>query len=355
MQRVLLEFDPEKPSFIVKCDELKTELYTPLLRIIPTINQAMLSDIIQDIEINAYHISDKSNTSSLFQRLINVVDEKGKLVETLDSGYDGPMIISEPILFLRKRTLGFSMFIDKIIEQIENKEDIILPDFFENMIGNHKEQIDNDVISDNWNQNGIDEDVLLTLPANNEQLKIIKYLNNYGAVLVQGPPGTGKTHTIANLIGHLLSQGSSVLVTSHTEKALTVLKEKVYKDHNNQDINLQSLCISLLSSSSQKKEMDEAINEIAIKGTSLDLYESKKKIERLERERKELINKSKALNQDLLQIRSLEYKDIVYANQTVPPIEAAKFINSGLGKFDYIPGSTSDDTITFAAFRRRFE
>ena len=80
----------------------------------------------------------------------------------------------------------------------------------------------------------------------------MKYLDNYGAVLVQGPPGTGKTHTIANLIGHLLSEGKSVLVTSHTEKALTVLKDKVHKD-------LQGLCISLLSTSSQQKRWIAAL------------------------------------------------------------------------------------------------
>lgn len=344
LQRVQLEFDSEKPSFVIKCDELKTELYTPMLRIIPTINQSMLSDIILDIETNTNHIADKSNTGGFFQRLINVVDEKGKCVEVFESDYSGPMIMSQPVLFLRKRTLGFSMFIQKIIEDIENKQDITLPNFFENMIGNHKNNIEVDVIRENWNQSGIDQDILLTLPANNEQLKIIKYLNTYGAVLVQGPPGTGKTHTIANLIGHLLSQGSSVLVTSQREEALTVLKEKVYKDLYNKDINLQSLCISLLSSSSQKKEMDDVLNEIAIKGTTLDLNETNKKIERLESERKELIFKSKTKSQELLQIRSLEYKDIVFANSTIAPIDAAKFINIGQGKFDYIPGSTYDDT-----------
>ena len=345
LQKVQLEFEPEKPSFVVKCDELKTELYTPMLRIISTINQSMLSDIIQDIETNAYHIADVSNTKGLFQRLISVVDEKGKCVEKFESDFNGPMIMSEPMLFLRKRTLGFSMFIEKIIEEIENNQDISLPDFFENMIGNHKEHKEVDVVGENWNESGIDEDVLLTLPANNEQLKIIKYLNNYGAVLVQGPPGTGKTHTIANLIGHLLSQGSSVLVTSHTEKALTVLKQKVYKDQYDKDVNLQSLCISLLSSSSQKKEMDDAINEIAAKATSLDLHESRKKIETFENKRKELISESKIKSQKLLQIRSLEYKDIVFANKTITPIDAAKFINMGLGNFDYIPGLTCDDTV----------
>jgi hypothetical protein len=127
LQRVQLVFNSEKPSFIIQCEELKTELYTPMLRVIPTINQMMLSEILQDIETNVYHIADIVNISGLFQRLINVVDEKGKCVEEFDNGYIGPMIMSSPTLFLRKRTLGFSMFIKKIIEELEENKDITLP------------------------------------------------------------------------------------------------------------------------------------------------------------------------------------------------------------------------------------
>src|SRR5256885_14646933 len=58
-----------------------------------------------------------------------------------------------------------------------------------------------------------DAGVLLSKPANPEQIRIARQLEEYGGVLVQGPPGTGKTHTIGNLIGHLLAQGKSVLVT----------------------------------------------------------------------------------------------------------------------------------------------
>lgn len=343
LQNVQLEFNPNKPSFIIKCDEMKPEIYTAMLRIILTANQSMLSEIITDVEDNPYHIADISNVKGLFQRLINVLDEKGKLIESEQDYATGPIIMNDPVLFLRKRTLGFSTFIERIIDDIKDKDDIRLPDFFQNMIGNHKERQVSKAFEENWNVSGIDEDVLLTLPANNEQMRIIKYLNKYGAVLVQGPPGTGKTHTIANMIGHLLSEGNSVLITSHTEKALTVLKEKVYKDKSG-EINLQNLCISLLSTKSQKEEMDNAINEIAIK-SSIDIIESSRKIERLENERKSLISKSKSKSQDLLQIRGLEYKDLVYDNKTIRPIEAAKFVNSGYGKYDYIPGPTIDDTI----------
>lgn len=336
LQKVNLEFNPDKPSFIIICDELKTELYTPMLRVIPSINQSMLPAIIQEAE-NIYHIADKENNIEFFKRLINVVDQNGKYVEDLNTYHIGPIITHDPILFLRKRTLGYSIFIDNVIEDIDLNEDKEFPRFLETMVGNYSEQKDNNNIEEDWNYSGIDQDVLLTLPANNEQLKIMKYLDDYGAVLVQGPPGTGKTHTIANLIGHLLSEGKSVLVTSHTEKALTVLKDKV-------DPDLQGLCISLLSTSSQQKETDAVLFEIDEKGTSVDLNDSLKKIHKLEEERKDLIERYKNRNQELLYIRGLDYKDIVFANETITPIEAAKFINQGKGKYDYIPGKSNDDT-----------
>jgi superfamily I DNA and/or RNA helicase len=219
-----------------------------------------------------------------------------------------------------------------------DEENIVLPDFFENLIGNYREDNNTEIIAEHWNQSGIDQEILLTLPANNEQMKIIKYLDKFGAVLVQGPPGTGKTHTIANLIGHLLSRGESVLVTSHTEKALSVLKDKVHKD-------LQSLCVNLLSSSSERKEMDATLFEIAEKSTSFDMNASIERISRLEKEREELIKLYKDKITELIQVRSLQYQDLVYGNTTIKPIEAAQFVAEGRGDLDYIPGTTKDDTI----------
>lgn len=337
LQKVILEFNPNKPSFIVKIEEPKIELYTPLLRSIKTINQKMLADVLEEINSNDYHIADKANIESIFTKLISVIDENGKYVGSFDTSHDGPQIIHEPTLFLRKRTLGFSMFIDRILEESESLDESSLPYFFSNLIGKYENK-STKIIQDNWNQNGIDEDILFTLPANNEQLKILKFLNSDGAVLVQGPPGTGKTHTIANLIGHLLSEGKSVLVTSHTEKALTVLKDKVYKE-------LQSLCISLLSSASQRKEMDKAIADIAEKNTSFNINESKNKIEMLKLERKKLVESYRKKIDELIAIRASEYEDINYNNESIKPIDAAKFIHEGKGKIDYINGSTTDDTV----------
>lgn len=345
LQKVFLHFDSHIPSFRVSCEEKKSELYTPMLRVISSINQKMLSDIIVEIEDGDFDLAHTENTEGIYKRIINVIDNKGEFVGAPRGINETATIHTAPVLFLRKRTLGFSSFIESVIDDVQTNVKNGLPGFFEIMSGVYKEKEQEDIVEKSWNHSGIDEDVLLTLPANNEQLRIIKYLERYGAVLVQGPPGTGKTHTIANLIGHLLSQGNSVLVTSHTEKALTVLKEKVYKDPYDPEVNLQNLCISILSSTSQKKEMDEAINEIASKSSSLDLHSSHSKISRLKAERKELVNASKVMTMDLVRARSAEYKDLIFDNHTIAPIDAAKFLNSGTGTFDYITGKSNDDEI----------
>lgn len=341
LQKVELEFNTDKPSFIIKCEEVRTELYTSMLRVIDTINQSMLGEVIQEVENKGFHISDKINNIEVFKRIINVVDENGKYIEDINNNSKGPTITYKPTLFLRKRNLGYTEFINRIIEDLDTQENIKLPDFFETMVGNYNEdEIDdeNNIVGESWNVSGIDNEILLTLPANSEQLRIVQYLDRYGSVLVQGPPGTGKTHTIANLIGHLLSKGNSVLVTSHTEKALSVLKEKVFEE-------LQSLCLSLLSSSSERKEMDKALFTIAEKNTMLDLDRSLQKIDRLEAERKKLVGEYKLKQQELVSVRSLEYQDIIFGNTSITPIKAAKFIKDGYGTIDYIPGKTNDDTV----------
>jgi primosomal protein N' len=69
--------------------------------------------------------------------------------------------------------------------------------------------------------------LLMPLPTNPEQEAVARQLAEHRGVTVQGPPGTGKTHTIANLISHLVGHGKRVLVTSQKEQALSVLRDKI--------------------------------------------------------------------------------------------------------------------------------
>ena len=82
-------------------------------------------------------------------------------------------------------------------------------------------------------------EIYFPLAANREQRRIVNAIDSNQGVLVQGPPGTGKSHTIANLMCHLLAKGKRVLITAETGRALRVLKRKLPSE-------IQPLCVSLL-------------------------------------------------------------------------------------------------------------
>ena len=104
---------------------------------------------------------------------------------------------------------------------------------------------------------GPEPDILFSQLANAEQYEIAARLTQAKAVLVQGPPGTGKTHTIANLLGYLLAQGKTVLVTAHTTKALRVLRRQV-------DEALQPLCLSVLEETPTVRRSFPALHKILL-------------------------------------------------------------------------------------------
>ena len=139
------------------------------------------------------------------------------------------LLYLEPCYIVRKRLDGTPKAIEKIIENIQQTGFVPAP--ISDIVSGGKIDLPEDDGEESIEEQlaavgGESVDVLLSKEANKEQLEIAHRIEQYNAVLVQGPPGTGKTHTIANLMGHFLAQGKSVLVTSHTKKALSVLKKK---------------------------------------------------------------------------------------------------------------------------------
>jgi hypothetical protein len=88
---------------------------------------------------------------------------------------------------------------------------------------------------------------------NNEQVEIIRRLEKSDGLVVQGPPGTGKTHTIANIISHMLATGRRVLVVSHGETALRVIQDQLPD-------GVRDLTISVTTSERQgEKQVEKAV------------------------------------------------------------------------------------------------
>lgn len=341
LQRVELQFEPAIPEFTIVETEHAVELYTALFSSMPDVQPQFISECQTELDEAGVDPFGGSETNEFLKRLITRVSPRGVFIEEEGSALvAGPRISRAPALFLRNRTLGLGEAIKAILEDLETRDD--LPDAVTRIVGideiGAKSQLS--VMSPgDWN--GEHEDILFSKEANAEQLEIAQRLERYGSVLVQGPPGTGKTHTIANLLGHLLAQGKSVLVTSHTAKALTVLRDKVVPP-------LQPLCLSVgvpvrdkatgvESDTYSRKQMENAIDEITERLSSASASALMKEAEILQKERLGLLERLREARSRLQRARQDEYRPIVLAGEEYAPAQAARRVAAGSTGDAWVP------------------
>jgi hypothetical protein len=157
-----------------------------------------------------------------------------------------PLVEYAPALILRKRSLrGLESMLAKMKEQVEGG--CAAPREFLDLCESLDGANTADGVDPQRGGQETDVEIYFPLPSNEEQRRIIRTLDRQNGVLVQGPPGTGKSHTIANLICHLLATGKRVLVTAKTPRALQVLHSKLPDE-------IKPLCINLLGSGSDEQE-----------------------------------------------------------------------------------------------------
>lgn len=216
-----------------------------------------------------------------------------------------PIVSYSPALILRKRTeRGFIRLYQEIIEQLKSGEDIpagvirtveIIDD---TRLGND-EPCEGSSKAVDYNE------VFFPLPANDEQRRIIETINARQGVMVQGPPGTGKSHTIVNLVCHLLATGKRVLVTSQTPRALKVLKEKILKEESTKEI--APLCVNLLGNDiSALKDLEDSVHGITDRHHNWDPGNNARRIKELSEELDELRQRLAESNRRLREIRESE-------------------------------------------------
>ena len=242
----------------------------------------------------------------------------------------GPTIKRDPVIFMRWRQSGLSQVFDSILKDIATRADF--PAALLQIVGlTHAEAENREEECSSFRIGNEDEDVLLSKPANKEQLEIARQLARRDCVLVQGPPGTGKTHTIANLLGHLLAQGKSVLVTAHTPKALRVLRHKLVE-------SLQPLCLSVLQNDKQsQEELQQSVRSIH-SGLSQNDHLLEREAEKLKQSRARILGSLRENRALLLNAIQDETREIVFGGDGIRPIDAAKRVKSGGGSLDWIPG-----------------
>jgi hypothetical protein len=235
--RLELNFNPKKGIFTLKPTDRGTVLEIEMLSGVDIPNVPHIQKLRNSISQEQLTYNELKNYDVLFNEFVQTLDPNGKVGKDQgqNSRHPNPYLFNKPVIFLRiKSGQSLKEELQNIIEAIESGCSV--PRTIQALVQPEMEKQDSKTLS-KWSRFG--EDLLFPLPANEDQKEIARRLAaNYG-VVVQGPPGTGKSHTIVNLISHLLAHGKKVLVTSHTERALRVLSEKIPKQ-------IRSVCVSLL-------------------------------------------------------------------------------------------------------------
>lgn len=334
--RVRLDYDADSNTVSVINTQIPSDLYSVIFQVMDGINLGEINILNEDLKKNDYHPLDRYETPFFLKALVHQLSSDSAFSDTgVPANWERRnrlLLYLAPCLIVRKRLDGTLKAIEQIIENVQETgnvpgpiRDIVSGGTMESPEESEETSIEEQLAA----VGGESVDILLSKQANKEQLNIARRIEKYNAVLVQGPPGTGKTHTIANLLGHFLAQGKSVLVTSYTSKALTVLKEKV-------NPGLQSLCVTMLDDSNvdMEKSIDGITNYMA-QTTSGDLQ---KEMTDLSEERNSIIHQLADTRRKLFTLIQQECSNLVYNGEEISPSAAAQFITEHSDDLSYIPG-----------------
>lgn len=188
-----------------------------------------------------------------------------------------PQVAFAPALLLRRRTSrGLLLAFEAIIEQLQNGEDLPIGVKRLTRAATNEPQEQTTAKTAPGPLAPANGRVYFPLPANEDQRQIVERLSSKHGVLVQGPPGTGKSHTIANLICHLLATGQRVLITAQTPRALQVLRDKLPAD-------IRPLCLSVLGNDKAAQDnIEDSVRNITDKADAWNSGASKEDIRRVE-------------------------------------------------------------------------
>ncbi|MDI6813669.1 MAG: AAA domain-containing protein [Desulfitobacteriaceae bacterium] len=300
----ILEFEARLGKFTVRPHpegaKLRLELDMLDIEEQPARAEEIAKDSLAEAEDDPW---DKASVESVLQTLVHLIDSRGEYDGSLEAknipASAKPILEYAPALILRKRsTKGLTETLKRIKEQIENGKAI--PSEFADLaeiLPNDGRESPNGPEEANA---AFDGEIFFPKPSNDEQRRIVYKLRTANGVLVQGPPGTGKSHTIANLICHLLAKGQRILITAKTPRALQVL-EGLLPDE------LRPLCINLLGSGlEERRSLESSVSGILRKNEEWNEDRAKRERRKLEERLQKLREEKANVNRRLRDIRESE-------------------------------------------------
>ena len=308
--KVEVSFDySERESFLTVYPSVDSKIIIEKDAIIDLVEQFEPSNIVEAENTVTAFLDEKEIIEDLFnadikdaiQMFARRCHEDGDFVDDTSRSRGvskKPIISFSPALLLRKRnTRSFTALYEKIISDLgKADESLNIPSL-------------NDLIDDLQQNEELDEhhsaspteigDPTIYFPKkfNDEQVEIVQRSKKNDKVLVQGPPGTGKSHTIANLICHLLANGKRVLVTAQKEQALKVLKDQLPAETRNLAVTLMG------GDASSIQDMEASVNAINEQLATWDIDSSEFAINSLEKDLTGLNEKIAGTTNEWLQVK----------------------------------------------------
>ena len=260
-QKIELDFDAERGVFEIRQhDSANVLLELEMLEDRP--RREIIEHVEEQLANEAADILSVEFTEPILRSLVQGIYADGQYDSAMldfPTPSCRPRCTLSPVLILRKRnTRGLVSALDKVVAQLETGE--ALTPGVRALIGEPSQteafhgSCDTGKLESDVDMK--DSEVYFPLPTNEQQKKILDRFRSRSGVVVKGPPGTGKSHTIANLISHLLAAGERVLVTAESPRALSVLQGKLPEA-------LQGMAVSLLGNGAEeKKNLEHSINEL---------------------------------------------------------------------------------------------
>jgi len=291
-------------------------------------DRAGYMNVRQSVNDEGTDLWDAQVLRSLMQPLIRSIDDEGTLVENAPS----PAAVADGswALFMRRRLPDYQGFLERM-RTLYRDESVPVPDTLQAVVSDAPS-----ALAGGAGDGGADRDaepLLLPLPTNQEQQRILTQAQRSTGVTVQGPPGTGKSHTIANVISHYVAYGKRVLVVAEKEQALRALTGKIPD-------GIKDLTVSVLGADADsRRQLESAIGQIQTRVTGIDKAFADERIRQLTSDLDAASRAIAVTTQALLATREAEVERLPgrwLAGETPTRAEAARWVAAQASRLGYI-------------------
>ncbi|MBI4384926.1 MAG: AAA family ATPase [Nitrospinae bacterium] len=285
---------------------------------------------------------EKSCIEGVLEALVHSINPHGEYDGAMEARVTTkPIVEYAPAIILRKRSAkGLAETLKRIKERIEQGEP--LPPEFGDLAEITRENNAEHTTGPSDPNEEFEGEIYFPKPSNEEQRLIVDKIRGASGVLVQGPPGTGKSHTIANLISHLLATGQRILVTAKTPRALQVLMgsfdENKKGDKGLVHPEIHPLCINLLGSGlEEKRSLESSVGGILRKNAEWDKNRANTERTKLAQKLRQLREEKAKVERRLRDIRESETHSQTIAEGTYRGTAAqiAQAVKSHETEFDW--------------------